>query len=391
MAEKNRDDFTEKTKLQIAKRAGWLCSAPSCRKPTVGSNADGDGVINIGTAAHICAAAPGGPRYDPSMTSEQRRSPDNGIWLCRNHGTAVDADDPEFTVELLRAWKAQAQADSRESVLTGVAHGLATQPRSEDEMFARLKDAAAEDLEVFRRSWRWPSTAIELSLQVDGLADAVGASALATALTTLDDLLLVAPPGVGKTTTVLQVAEAALANSDASPIVVPLGDWSTDSASLLGSVLKRPAFQRISEDEFRAVAAKPGVALLLDGWNELDSGACRRATVQVKGLQSELPQLSFMFATRKQALDVPVEGITVNLVPLSETQQLDIARALHGEAGERLVDLCARRAALADPFLHLRESSNPSCRMRACATANTSRAISKSGARARSLRESIRC
>ena len=30
MANKNRDEFTEKTKLQIAKRAGWFCSDPSC-------------------------------------------------------------------------------------------------------------------------------------------------------------------------------------------------------------------------------------------------------------------------------------------------------------------------------------------------------------------------
>ena len=45
-------------------------------------------------------------------------------------------------------------------------------------------------------------------------------SALATALTTLDDLILVAPPGMGKTTTLFQIAEAVLANGNASPIVI---------------------------------------------------------------------------------------------------------------------------------------------------------------------------
>ena len=65
-------------------------------------------------------------------------------------------------------------------------------------------------------------------------------SALATALTTLDDLILVAPPGMGKTTTLFQIAEAVLANGNASPIVVPLGDWSTDGAPLLESVLEPP-------------------------------------------------------------------------------------------------------------------------------------------------------
>ena len=72
VARKNRDDFTEATKLKIAKLAGWLCSFPTCRKPTVGATSDGQGVINIGTAAHICAAAPGGPRYDPNMSPEER-------------------------------------------------------------------------------------------------------------------------------------------------------------------------------------------------------------------------------------------------------------------------------------------------------------------------------
>ncbi len=345
MAKKNRDEFLEKTKLQIAKRAGWLCSYPHCRRYTIGSNSDGDGEINVGTAAHICAAAPNGPRYDPKMTLEQRRSPDNGIWMCRTHGTAVDAKDSKFTVELLREWKAQAQKDSWLRVMdNGLPHGPVAQAPSEDELSARLCAAAAADLEVFRRSDKWPSTAIALTLEVDDLSDPVSTSVLATALTTLDDLILVAQPGMGKTTTLFQIAEAVLANGNASPIVVPLGDWSADGAALLESVLKRPAFREFSEDNLRAVATKPGVILLLDGWNELDGAARKRAAVQVARLQLELPELSLLISTRKQALDVPVHGTHINLLPLSETQQVDIARALRGDAGERIIDHAWRTA-----------------------------------------------
>lgn len=339
MAKSNRDEFTEKTKLLIAKRAGWLCSDPSCRRSTIGANSDGDGEINLGTAAHICAAAPEGPRYDARMTREQRRSPDNGIWMCRLHGTAVDAKDSQFTVELLHQWKSQAQKDSLRRVLYDYArHGSVTQPPSEGELGARLRIAAAADLDAFRRSDKWPSTAIALTLEVDGLSDPVSTSALAMALTTLDDLILVAPPGMGKTTTLFQIADAVLANGNASPIVVPLGDWSADSASLLESVLKRPAFRGLSEDDLRTVAAKPGVILLLDGWNELDSVTRKRAAVQITRLQMELPKVSLLISTRKQALDVPVDGTRINLLPLNETQQLDIAHALRGDAGERIVD-----------------------------------------------------
>lgn len=345
MANKNRDEFREKTKLQIAKRAGWLCSDPSCRRSTIGSNSDGNGEINLGTAAHICAAASGGPRYDPNQTPAQRSSPDNGIWMCKLHGTAVDAKDSKFTVELLHQWKALAQKESWRRVLyNDVPHGPAVQAPTVGELSTRLRAAAAADLDVFQRSDKWPSTAIALTLEVDGLSDPVTTSALATALITLDDLVLVAPPGMGKTTTLFQIAEAVLANGNASPIVVPLGDWSTDGTRLLESVLKRPAFQGISEDDLRTVAEKPGVILLLDGWNELDTNARKRLAVQVARLQAELPELSLLISTRKQTLDVPVDGTRINLLPLSETQQLDIAKALRGDAGVRMVDQAWRTA-----------------------------------------------
>ena len=349
MASKNRDDFSEKTKLQIAKRAGWLCSDPSCRGDTIGSNSDGDGEINLGTAAHICAAAPGGPRYDPNQTPVQRRSPANGIWMCRLHGAAVDAKDSTFTVELLHEWKAQAQKDSWRRVLyNDVPHGPVVQTPSESELSSRLRAAASADLDVFRRSDKWPPTTIALTLEVDGLSDPVSTSTLATALTTLDDLILVAPPGMGKTTTLFQIAEAVLANGDGSPIVVQLGDWSTDGAALLESILKRPAFRGISEDDLRAVAAKPGVILLLDGWNELDAVARKRLVVQVARLQAELPELSLLISTRKQVLDVPINGTRINLLPLSETQQLDIANALRSNAGVRMVDQAWRTAGVGE-------------------------------------------
>lgn len=337
MANKNRDDFREKTKLQIAKRAGWLCSYPSCRRLTVG------GDIMVGTAAHICAAAPDGPRYDPNQTPEQRRAAENGIWMCRDHGTAIDSKDPEFTVARLREWKARAESEARAQVLREKPLvGPAATP-TEGELADRLRAATRADLDVFRHSARWPSTEIALMVKVEGFSDPVTPQVLATMLATLDDLVLVAPPGMGKTTTVFQIAEA-LSGTGRSPIVIPLADWSTEGAPLLQSVLKRPAFREISEECFRSAATKPGVMLLLDGWNELDGPARKRLTAQVRQLQAELPEVSLLISTRRQALDVPVDGARVNLLPLSETQQHDIAKVMRGEAGLRILDQAWRTA-----------------------------------------------
>ena len=85
-----RDDFSKPTREKLAHGAGYRCSKPDCSIPTRGASEDGQDTTNIGVAAHITAAAPGGPRYDPSLTPKQRRSAGNGIWLCENHAKLID-------------------------------------------------------------------------------------------------------------------------------------------------------------------------------------------------------------------------------------------------------------------------------------------------------------
>ena len=343
MAKKNRDDFSPKTVLQIAKRAGWLCSFPTCRNPTVGATSNGEGEINIGTAAHICAAAPGGPRYDEKMSPEERSSAKNGIWMCRDHGKAIDSTDPEFTVECLREWKKQAENDSWRRVLRNQAvRGPAV--TTDAQLLMRIRFAAEADLKVFQQTAKWPSTSVALTLEVDGFDEPMTTSALADVVTSLDDLILVAPPGMGKTTTIFQIAEGVLANGNGTPLVVPLGDWATEGAKVLDSILKRPALKGISEDDFRKAASWPGVVLLLDGWNELDAEARKRVRVEVDILKAQLPELGLVVSTRRQALNVPFGGTRVDLLPLNDDQQLQIAVAMRGDVGAKLVDQAWRTA-----------------------------------------------
>lgn len=349
MSRNNRDDFPPKVKIQLAKRVGYICSYPSCGRLTVSSNSTGDGELNAGTAAHICAAAPQGPRYDATMTPDQRKSVDNGIWLCKIHGTTIDAKDSAFTVEQLHKWKARAQQDAMRRLLLGENSGASLgQGGTPADIRVRLQAAARADLDLFRQSVKWPETAIPLTLKLEDHGEPVSTTGLALVLRNMEDLILVAAPGMGKTATLFQIAEAALEDADTSPIVVPLGDWSVDTASLLDSILRRPAFQGLSETEFRSAAEAPGVILLLDGWNELDSAARQRASAQLRTLQMQLPELSLIISTRKQALDVPIDGVRVDLLPLSEAQQLRIARELRGDAGARMLDQAFRTPGVRD-------------------------------------------
>lgn len=56
----------------------------------------------LGEIAHIEAENEGGPRFNPSMTSEQRNAVDNLILLCPNHHTEIDLDLHRYSVQRLR-------------------------------------------------------------------------------------------------------------------------------------------------------------------------------------------------------------------------------------------------------------------------------------------------
>ncbi|CDG89511.1 hypothetical protein [Xenorhabdus bovienii] len=106
------DRFTEKTKRVIQERVGNRCSNPDCNILTSGPNAHPEKSTKTGVAAHITAASPGGARYDSSLNSEQRKSAENGIWLCQNCAHFIDTDYLKYPVRRLYEWKNKAECEA---------------------------------------------------------------------------------------------------------------------------------------------------------------------------------------------------------------------------------------------------------------------------------------
>lgn len=93
-------------------RVGDHCSNPSCRAGTTGPHSNDNKSVSLGEAAHITANAPGGARYNPTLTPEDRSSILNAIWLCGPCATHIDRDEARFPVPLLLTWKRQAEKDA---------------------------------------------------------------------------------------------------------------------------------------------------------------------------------------------------------------------------------------------------------------------------------------
>jgi hypothetical protein len=359
-----RDDFPKQTITEIAKGVGYRCSNPECTRPTVGANAAQDGLITIGVAAHICAASPGGPRYEPAQTRKARRAKENGIWLCQNCGRLVDADAQKFTVEVLTGWKRGAQDRAfRELVASGVpapteeavrvgsiiaADNISAGDVDFDELFAKIQAAARADVSAYRRAPIWSGESIELTLRLygDESTPPFSISKLPLAVEVAPEVAIVAPPGTGKTTTLLQLAGHALATKSIVPLYFRLGDWSAGSSTLLASVHQRPAFKDVSQDDMLRLAERGRLLLLLDGWNELDPAARRKFRIELEQIRLDCPYARIVVTTRRQALDVPISGPRIAIELLSEDQQMAIARAHFGAAGVKIVDDAWRTAGI---------------------------------------------
>ncbi len=366
-----RDDFSQKTVRTLSGRAGHACSNPDCRQPTSGAALGDDGkVVIVGVAAHIKAAAPGGPRYDPLQTPEERRHASNGIWLCTAHAKQIDDDPAYFTVEKLKGWKQEAEQRSALAILTlqvpdtnaaqlpGTEQaanelrqhlGLSQQDDLQT-VTVRLRQAATRDLAAFVEALKSPVNAIPLDLRLieSQQVTSFQAAGLAAAIGTFNEIVVVAPPGTGKTTTLLQLAHNIAANERLVATFIPLSEWSAQVHTLLQSVVQRAAFAGEREEHLKLLAHAGRLVLVMDGWNELDAGSRKRLRAEIQGMQRDYPSLGIVISTRVRALDVPISGPVVEIEPLSETQQLLIAHAYRGDAGEKILDQAWRTRGLRD-------------------------------------------
>ncbi|MFD5708641.1 hypothetical protein ACFWGV_21195, partial [Bacillus subtilis] len=90
---------TTETKRRLYLTSGNQCAFEGCKKMIISS----DGEL-LGEICHIEAAMPGGDRFNPNQTNEERRDFDNLMMLCLDHHKITNNVD-KYPVEKLQEMK----------------------------------------------------------------------------------------------------------------------------------------------------------------------------------------------------------------------------------------------------------------------------------------------
>lgn len=93
--------ITRETLISLFAKSGNVCAFPGCTHELVTARN-----LFVGQVCHIEAANPGGQRYNPNSTDEERRSATNLILLCYRHHRETD-EVVAFDSNALRSMKHQ--------------------------------------------------------------------------------------------------------------------------------------------------------------------------------------------------------------------------------------------------------------------------------------------
>lgn len=155
-------------------------------------------------------------------------------------------------------------------------------------------------------------------------------------------VVLEAPAGRGKTTTLIQLAERR-GDRDELAFLIDLPTWITSNIDLLEFIASMPALRSrgLHAEDLAKLYGAVHCTFLLNGWNEVSDSYSENAVRALAHLERNFPQAGIIVATRTHHIRPPLPGSSrTRLLPLSRHQRAEyVGQALQGRAEELRVIL----------------------------------------------------
>lgn len=222
--------------------------------------------------------------------------------------------------------------------------------------WARLRGLALGLVDAGKSAWRMPAFLAPLSLE---MSERGADSREQTPITTSgilglvregERLILFGEGGIGKTTYLLHLAEAALAErSQPTPIYIDAAMWARSPVGFMDYVAARPAgqVQGVSAGELVQHAKAGNIFLLINGWNELPDARRADASIALTELLSQAPAMAVVVTSRTERDAPAFEAVRrVAVRGISWRGQRAVIREELGEAAGPLIGQLASDAVL---------------------------------------------
>ena len=151
-------------------------------------------------------------------------------------------------------------------------------------------------------------TAVRLDLNGAESADVLSLEQIDQALSESGRIVLEAPAGRGKTTTLIQLAQRE--HTAGIPFIVDLSSWTSSCRTILEYIAGMPPFlaERLTPAHLARVQQTEPFLLLLNGWNEISESSSAQANNALRDLERNFPSAGIIVATRTHHLTPPLPG-----------------------------------------------------------------------------------
>lgn len=286
MQNKSRQ-ITQNTIKRLYGLSGNVCANPECRKKLI------DNLGNqYGEIAHICVASPEGPRYDSTMSDDDRRNIDNLLLLCEDCNKLIDNKDnvKDYPVELLRDWKRQ-----HEKFTSSDAYSLFWKTLDQ-----KLTNFEVRKQEIKENNPRYHST-IQITKNKKSDFVLTGLNILSDYINTLikqetwetfPDILLEGIGGIGKST------ELKIAFNTLIDIFQEINNYDDYQFCPIPYYLELKNFQPIF---FNRINIQDNIILFLDGLDELSNSNVVEFQKWLNNLRTQYKNIRFIISGRNAA------------------------------------------------------------------------------------------